>query len=461
MIEGDVREVRFRLDRRERKVGLVVMALVAAAAIFHRVEVAHRALLLSAALDGATLASGVDVFASDPRPHRRLGLLSLYHPGALDAQRAVDHFRRAARLSPFDFESWTLLAQAYDAAGQPEAAERAYGKARERAPAYFFPRWLYANFLLRQGAPSRALSEFVRAIEAHPLAAEGFCELIWQASPTAAADLLAVAHRLHASRAQQIIGEYLTARGQTREALQLWDVLPGHTPGTDRFARVLVSELIRQGRLLLAARVWCDRMRRKGYSVGERDERFWNGGFEYDLDTSAFDEGTQEWRGFDWQIESTSAVRADIVEEAEAAEGRRALKLTFLANDQVKFSGVSHDLAVSPGMRYLVRFRYRTKQMTAPTGLLVEIGEGQSSGTTSVLARSRSLPPSGGWTAVVLPFQAPTTANMVVVRIARRPLGPLHDFIAGSAWFDDFVLEPISFSDPSDSSCIEATARVR
>ena len=441
MVESDVREVHLHLDRPEVKVGLVVGVLVTAAATLLWIRAGHRVVVLSSALDRATLTAALEYVPDHPLVHRRLGMLSLYDPVTLDPLQAVDHFRRAARGNPFDFQSWVLLGEAFETAGQWEAAERAYRKALERAPRYFFPHWLYANFLLRQGATARALAEFEHAVEANPSAAENFSDMIWQSSPTAARDLVHFALRLRSAEAREIITGYLIACGETDEALRIWENLTGDTPGTERLTRSLVAELMRQGKGARAARVWYEGMKRKGYFVSEGDERFWNGGFEYDL--APLSESTSERSGFEWNIESTSAVKADIVESGASA-GRRALKLTFLAGEQVTFAGASHSLALSPTTHYRLRFRYRTKEMAAPTGLFVEIAKGLGEDGTSLLARSLPLNPSEDWTAVSLPFETPATDDPIVVRIVRRPVGRLYDFISGSVWFDEFAVESVS-----------------
>lgn len=442
MVESDVREVYLCLDRPEVKVGLVVGVLVAAAATLLWVRAAHRVVVFSSALDRTNLTAALEYVPDHPLVHRRLGLLFLYDPVGLDPLRAVDHFRRAARGNPFDFQSWALLGEALETAGQGEAAERAYRKALERAPRYFFPHWLYANFLLRQGATARALAEFEHAVEANPSAAENFSDMIWQSSPTAARDLVRFALRLRSPEARGIITGFLIACGETDEALQIWENLTGDTPGMEKLTRSLVAELMRQGKSARAARVWYDGMKRKGYFVTDDDERFWNGGFEYDLAPIASESAGEQF-GFEWNIESTSAVRTDIVESGASA-GRRALKLTFLAGEQVTFAGVSHSLALSPATPYRLRFRYRTKEMAAPTGLFVEIAKGLGEDGTSLLARSHPLNPSEDWTAVHLPFETPATDDPIIVRIVRRPVRPLYDFISGSVWFDEFTVEPVS-----------------
>lgn len=445
MGESDVREVYLRLDRPGLRVGLVAGALVVAVATLLWVRAEHRVVLLSSALDRVNLTAALEDEPDYPLVHRRLGLLSLYDPVTLDPLRAVDHFRRAARGNPFDFQSWTLLGEALETAGQRDAAERAFRKALERAPRYFFPRWLYANFLLRQGANARALAEFEHAMEANPLAAENFSDMIWQSSPAAARDLMRVALRLRSPEAREIITGYLIARGETDEALRLWENLTGDTPAMERLTRSLVAELMHQGQSRRAARVWRDGMKRKGYTVSDSDERFWNGGFEYDLAPVASEPG------FDWRIQSTSAVKTDIVESG-ASVGRRALKLTFLAGEGVTFAGVSHALALSPTTPYRLRFRYRTKEMAAPTGLFVEIAKGLGEGAISLLTRSRPLDPSADWAEVCLPFETPATDDPITVRIVRRPIGPLYDVISGSVWFDEFTMEPVS---DANSACAD------
>ncbi|HXF05755.1 MAG TPA: tetratricopeptide repeat protein [Blastocatellia bacterium] len=437
MAESDVRDVYLRLDRPEVRVGLVVVALVAAGATLLWVRAGHRVVQLSSALDGANLTAALEYVPDHPLVHRRLGLLSLYDPLTLEPLRAVDHFRRAARGNPFDFQSWMLLGQALETAGQGEAAERAYRKALERAPRYFLPRWLYANFLLRQGANARALAAFEQAVEANPPAAEIFSDMIWQSSSAAPHDLVQAALRLRSPEAREIITGYLIARGETDEALRLWENLTWDASGMERLTRSLVAELMRQKQFGRAARVWHDGMKRKGYAVSDGDERFWNGGFEYGLAPVTSEPG------FDWCVRSTSDVKTDIVESGASA-GRRALKLTFLAREQVTFAGVSHSLALSPATAYRLRFRYRTKEMVAPTGLLVEIARGFGDGALSLLTRSRPLGPSANWAEVCLPFETPATDDLITVRIVRRPIGPLYDYISGSVWFDEFTVEPVS-----------------
>jgi len=458
MVGSDVRDVCCRLDRLEPRVGLVLIAMGVAAAILLRIGAAHEVLLLCAALDRGHLTAAVARAPDHPLIHRRLGLLSLYDPAGLDADRAVDHFRRAAQANPFDFESWILLAQAYETVGQRAAAERAYLKALDRAPRYFSPHWLYANFLLREGAFAGALAEFRQAVTLHPPAAESVAEMIWQARPHPVADLLGFADELSSAEAQERILAFLVARGHAREALPLWERLIASSTAGDQTTPSLVSGLMREGASRSAAIVWQAWMKRKGYLLSESDASFWNGGFEHDRVVRPGETTDGDEPGFEWSITSTPEVNGDIV-ETDAFEGRRALELTFLAHEQVNFAGVSHYLALSPATPYALRFRYRTRGMTAPTGLVVEITEQPSEGTVVLLAQSESLSPSADWREVTIPFTTPPRSEIVLLRIARRPVRPLYDFITGRVWFDGFTLEPVTKASASASTEREPTQR--
>lgn|GEM_PF-584315 len=380
-----------------------------------------------------------------------LGLHYLYDPLAFDPRRALTHLQRALQQNPFDFRNWVHLGQGYEAVGDRARAEAAYRQALASAPAYFLPRWLYANFLLKQGDGDRALDVFADAARANPEALANIAELLQDAE-----QLEHFGRRISDAHVRARLCVILLSQGALRSAFALWRDLPWNEALKLELARMMISRGIGVGEYAMAHALWCDLRERIYGRVGPTGEFVWNGSFELvplseaiahrPLPTFGLDgESAVPERGFDWQIQSDEQVVAGIVRDV-SYEGERALQLEFVRHEAIRFSGVSQLVLLRPTTAYELRFAYKADVRGDPR-VSVEIVEARQGAPREegVLFRW-SLPPNAdrtGWTLVRGTFETSPEASLVLLRLRREPAPSLADFVKGRVWFDAFSIRPI------------------
>ncbi len=368
-----------------------------------------------------------------PEVHQNVGTIYLLDPEHFAPAEAVRHFRRAVELSPHDARLWVWLGRAYEATGDRDRAAWAYRRAVALAPAHFRPRFVYANFLLRNsaaGSPAaeEALKHLGALVEATPDIVGNICDLIWQTQGGDSSLLLHLAHG-HSFRIRMAVAEYLLTKGRYEEAIALWEELPEWNGEIRTAGLRLVRGMLRARAWEHAQRVWSRWLHRE---YGEESaQSLWNGSFEHPIA-----EG-----GLDWQIASSPEVEARI-DETTGYGDARSLALEFRAHEGVRYAGVARVILVQAQTPYVLRFVYKTQAMLSPNGLYVEVADAEDPHRLRV--RLQSLAVSEEWTAARLEFLTTATTRAVRVIIGREPIGPLHDFIRGRVWFDAFVLERAS-----------------
>jgi tetratricopeptide (TPR) repeat protein len=443
---ADVRDVWFVVRHRGIRLSVGIGAALGGLLLLGGYPRAHALLVRSRSLraaDREAVLSTIPLLPSSLRA--QLGVQYLYDPLIFDPQRALVHLLQAVRESPFDFRNWVHLGQGYEAVGDRARAEAAYRRALACAPAYFLPRWLYANFLLKRGERERAIEAFAHAARANPEAVANIAELLQDADALRRLD-----HLAGRTDVRVRVCAFLLARGAFAPALALWrDLAWGADEGAKLgLARALIARGIAIGEAEEAHRLWRE--------VSERlygratEDLIWNGGFEHpllveklaDRRLPAFDVPLD--RGFEWTIEDQEGVVAEVVREG-AYEGGRALRLTFVRPEGVRFSGVAQLVLLRPATTYELRFAYRADLRGDPR-VVVEIVDAPQGAPRSDRALVRWEIPQGAgrseWRLVRAIFRTSPTTSLALLRIRREPADSLADFVKGRLWFDAFALRP-------------------
>jgi hypothetical protein len=439
------REIRLTIESWWLRATLLGVVVLVAAAALVAVRSHQRARPLSHSFDSDALKAALSFSPNQSRVHSRLALAYLYDPVESDLDQAVKHLQQAVRLNPFDFNAWTMLAKGYEEAGDVEKAEKCYVKAIELAPAYFYPRWHYANFLLRRGRTEPAVAELVRLADINIDAVENIAELIWQSSEQGAEAVARLGLALNSQKANQLVCEFLIAREAFVAAIEVWTTLDWDRTVKPPLARSLVSGLIGDGEYDRAQDLWREWVKRD--SPHTADELFWNGDFEHELPSRQPSAVSHESQfGLDWRIESTDQVKAGIV-ESERHDGKKSLLVEFVNPERVRFSGVEHHLILESATSYRLQFRYKVRDLISAGGISVEI---ETVADSPQRIAGREIAPGEAeteWMMASLEFETPPGVRAVVVRIVRAPSGRYYDFVKGKMWFDSFSLERMKASD--------------
>lgn len=426
-----VREVEIRLFPVWARMG--VLLLTSAALVWGIVQ-------LTARVRGAQMANlvgGVQTLKLaliyDPGQadvHTRLGTYYLYDPFLFDPVQAVHHFEMAVRLQPFQFRAWSDLGRAYEQRNDPVRAERAYQVSIALAPNYFYPRWAYANFLLRRGNLSRAFAEFRRVADIAPESTQNICEFVRQATGGQVEALTEFGRQLRSGWAKWGICQCLAQLNDYQRAVDVWNTLAADDAARVETGRSLIAFLLEARQWWPAYQVWQGVLTSIKGDVSPADRLFWNGGFEHEVIV----------RGFDWTISSSQQVEASI-DPTEHHQGQQSLRLEFKQHRNVSFDGIARDLWVEPSTVYRLQFYYKAEGLSEDNGLAVVVTDAET--PTRLSLHSEPLGREAEWTLRQLVIETPPQTRVLRLHIVRRPTERVYDYVEGRVWFDSFSLEPL------------------
>ncbi|MCS6806086.1 MAG: hypothetical protein RMM98_06905 [Acidobacteriota bacterium] len=385
--------------------------------------------------DPERLKAALAVYPVQADVHRRLGAVYLSDPWRFDPAQAVSHYEMAVRLEPFTWSAWLNLGYGYEQQGDAERAERAYLTGVELAPRYFYPRWLYGNFLLRHGAIERSFDQLQYAADIRPWAVGSICSMIWQITGGQPDAVVQFSSRLKSGQARASVCQYLLTQQAYQPAVAVWSAIEETDPARMTASRWLLSTLRGAGQWSLARQVWEEVVRKQvggKADASSAEWALWDGGFEHETSLGAFE----------WSLTSTQDVSV-VRDQSERFEGSRSLRLEFLRHQKVNFNGVSQDLWVKPSTQYRLQFYYRTEKLPEVNGLLIALSDAQE--PTRFNMESAPLGNPQQWTNQHIQFTTPAGTQVLRLHILRRPVQQLYDFIRGKVWFDAFRLEEVKY----------------
>ncbi len=389
----------------------------------------HGQLLAFTVGDVNNLRTALTYYPAQPDVHSRLGLYHLYNPLLFDPAEAVRHFEAAVRLEPFHSRAWSNLGRGYEELNDLVRAEAAYRLGIDLAPHHFNPHWAYANFLLRQGDLDRAFGEFRRVVEIYPDSSGIICESVWQASGGDVAALFEFGTQLHSAKANWGMTRCLMERQEFQSSVDLWTMMPSDDSLKVESGRSLIPLLTQANQWSLAHHVWKQVVSKEVRDVSPSDLVLWNGGFEVNAKTKIFD----------WSFSNSDDVEVSL-DSWERQQGQQSLLIDFKQHQNVKFDGVSHTLWVEPSKKYRFRFYYKTDGIPQDNGIAIILTDAEV--PDRFRAQSTPLIPEQEWTSQEIVLETPAETRFIRLRIVRRPVGKIYDYIEGKIWFDSFSLNP-------------------
>lgn len=339
------------------------------------------------------------------------------------------------RLAPFDDRWWIELGRAYEQAGDPARAEKAFLRAVELAPAYTYPRWQFGNFLIRAGRVDEAFREFKLSAESSSVYRDQVFAVAWDYFDRDPAKM----DELAAGSPEMLAGltRFYAAREKAEEAFAAWvKMTPDEREGHGQIGALVARALFEKRYYRTAAEF----VQTLGTEPEVRIGGLVNGGFESEL--SARPDAL-----FTWYV-----VKRDKVEVRQdqivRKSGQRSLRMNFKGFAGAEFANLFQYFAVDGGASYRLRFLFRTEDIKTQSPLTVEV-----SGVPSLLLRKTEVSPgvlgqfelprgSGDWQEAVVEFVAPEGCEGLQVRVNRNPCGdgcPLY----GTLWLDDMSVERI------------------
>ncbi len=374
------------------------------------------------------LAIGLD--RGNSNYHLRLGRLYQYSLTDINSALAVEHFRRATELNPFDPRPWLDLGLTLEFQGKIPEAEACLRRADFLAPNAVPFQWSIGNFFLIHGNLDEAFRRFKTLLAGSSEYNQVLFTTAWKASGDANKILEEIIPNSASVEFDYLY--FLLAQKRYPEAQSVWRRIAGSSEKfSPQTAAAYVDDLIDAHRTEEAYQVWSD-LRRKGFIKATFMETpknlLINGDFEEDLLNM----------GFDWRVAAVAGafVRLD---QTTFHSASHAILIQFSGKENVDYRQVYQYVRVEPRRSYRLRGFLKTEGITTDSGPRLEV---QDAYDPAALDKSSEglVGSTTGWVPLILDFATGPKTDLIIVRIARPPSLKLDNLIAGRVWVDDLSL---------------------
>jgi hypothetical protein len=425
-----------RLPNRALRLTVVGVALVLATVLAYFSVRNARADFYSGLGTSSGYERAVQLESGNPQNWYLLGRYWQYNLDQPDAQRAIQYYRAALSLNPRSADTWMDLGTAYESESDAQSARDAFLQARRVYPASADVSWRYGNFLLRQGEIPQAFAEIRRAAYADPKRGVAAFSRCWRANP----DIHAILDQVLPPDRNvylDVIRE-LSTDEQFAAALIVWTRLVGIRPRLNLSEAIyFTDELIHQGQMSDARRVWDDAVRLSGTTPSDPSGSvLWDGGFETGV----------QGGGFSWSFAPPPRGAKTTLDSKEKHSGRQSLRVDFDGRHNVNFDSVCNNAEVRPDTRYRFSAWVRTQSLTTDQGIRLRLAWAENSHNTAL--ETSDVQGTTPWTQIDMPWTAPKDTRRVFVCVVRHVSGKLNSQIQGTAWIDDVALIPESAGKP-------------
>jgi tetratricopeptide (TPR) repeat protein len=365
--------------------------------------------------------------------HIQLGRLYEYLPISSQPEKAMEEFRRAAELSPYDPEVWINLGGAAEFAGNVSQAEEFLRKADYLAPRIPLYQWPIGNFFLLHGNAREAFGHFKMLLAGTRQYDQITFHTAWKASGDPEQIL------------QQLIPEnlpaefsylqYLVANKQFPETRAVWKRILT-SPGEFRPDQVssYIDNLIANRLPQEAFDVWQD-LQTKGLvrfaALRTDQDLITNGDFEDDLLNL----------GFGWRISPVEEMYAGLDASTYYSPGH-ALLIQFSGKQNFDYRQAYQYVKVKPGTSYRLQAFMKTDGITTDSGPRLEVRDAYDPSALDKYTADLT-GTTEGWTSLLLDFKTGPDTELLVVSLTRLPSQKLDNLIAGKVWLDDVRLTPL------------------
>ena len=353
----------------------------------------------------------------------RLGRYFAFVAG--EPQSAIDSFRSAVALNPYDARYWFDLAGAYEVTGDAASQRTALEHALQADPTAPDVAWEAANFFLVDGDIDRALREFRIVIENDISLVDASLRACWRVRP----DTDAMLRDVVPARADSLIAflHLLMSKQETDGTLKTWERLTQlHEKFQNRYLYEYVNYLIGAHRPDAAMSAWEQSVDLLGLSayLPTDDNLVVNGDFSLEpLDG-----------GFDWTYVNRAGVRP-LLDPSAFQKGHRSLFLTF-EGPGINDAGISQLIPVHGATTYDFSAYYKSADFEGAGGAQIVLRDAYSG---APLFASNSLNDADFWKEVHSKVTTPNSTTLLLLAIERFPAGSP---IRGKLWLDDFQLSP-------------------
>lgn len=412
---------------RRAAMALEVLAFLAAIAWISKTYWAHQ-VAQRPTVQNLTLATKLD--PGNAIYHWRLGRLYQYSIQDIDPERANEHFRRAAELSPHDSRPWLELAVTLELQGKTAEAAACLRRADFLAPTIPSVQWAIGNFYLLHGDVEEAFRHFKVVLAGTSEYNQILFSIAWKAADDADKILTELIPPHVPTEFSYLY--YLVSQNRYPEAQNVWRRIL-RNPETFQPAQAAgyIDSLIGARRPVEAHQVWTDLLRQgllKATYENSARNLITNGSFEEDLLKM----------GFDWRITSVDGAYT-VVDRTTFHSPALALLIQFTGKDNLDFRHASQYVKVEPGHSYRVQGFMKTEGITTESGPRLEVRDAYDPALLREISEGLT-GSSGGWSPVALEFKTGPNTELIIVAVTRPPSRKLDNLIAGKVWVDDVAL---------------------
>jgi tetratricopeptide (TPR) repeat protein len=351
-------------------------------------------------------------------------------PAAANPGSESAALRKALDDNPGHVVALLNLARAHEAAGDEQAARRAYDTAFRLAPLDREALGAGADYLLRQGATADAIAKLDQLVDAYPDArsvAFPVLARLLASEPGAWSRITA--------RRPEWIGPFIVfgcSQGLDPAflvPLLLDRVAQGRAKGEE--SGCVIDRLRDSDRWPQAYQVWLNTLPRERLG----DVGFiYNGSFEF----------AASGIGFDWRpsrARERDAGHSVEMPQAAGVAGQRALRVSYTGKRQSGIPILQY-LALAPG-RYEMAGLAHPQSITAGRGVQWTLRCVKAGKPQAVIAASERFLGSSEWRRFSFEVAVPNDCPGQVVQLEPVGMSEGAVYLAGSAWFDELVLRRV------------------
>lgn len=422
-----------RVAQRSLLVCLVVAFLLATAWIA-KTYIANR-LAHTLTIHNLRLATKLD--PGNAEYHIQLGRLYQYSVTNARPQEAIEQFRLAAKLDPYDPQAWLNLAAALEFEGHTSQAEQYLRHTSALAPKLPVYQWAIGNYFLLHGNTEEAFRHLKVVLAGSREYDQTVFNVAWKASGDANQILQELIPRDLPAAFSYL--NYLVSLQKFTDAQTVWKRITGSPESFDPHqAADYIDALIRAQHPGQAYQVWSDLEARGAIrkpAGGSVPNLITNGDFEDNLLEM----------GFGWRIIPVGGVYAGLDTSTFHSPGH-SLSVQFSGKQNLDYRQIYQFVKVSPGTAYHLQAFMKTQGITTDSGPRLEVRDVYNPSALDKFSRDMT-GTSEGWNLVTLDFKTGPKTELIIVALARLPSEKLYNEIVGRVWLDDVELTPASASE--------------
>lgn len=342
------------------------------------------------------------------------------------AQTAKD-FESVAKLAPYDYRWWVELGRALEQAEEYDAAEKAYLRSLQLAPAYTYPRWQIGNFYLRRNKSEEAFNQLKIAAAADSIYRDQVFSIAWEYYGQDTAKLDAIA--ADSPRIRAGLARFYASKQRAEDALRIWNTLSAEEKAANEVYAGVIAQAFYDKRLYHQSQAF---FRDLGIEPDAKEAVVQNAGFEEpirDINETYFG----------WRVSRLDKmdVRLDPTQKHEAG---RSLRVLFTGYAEPTLYAITQLVTIEPTAKYQLTFWVKTDSLKSGGPPALEIFNANDD--KSIITSEPFPTGTTEWQQIKLEFIAPANAEAIGLRTVRQYCGNQCPII-GTFWYDDFKLDKI------------------